>query len=133
MELSNLHLIARQYDAKVFVKFFPAQCSVYVDTNNSGAIDDTDLKRVFKFPSAISLSVPSGLTTKPNDLLTLVGMTGNWNVQMTVKNDAIGTLNDGAVYLHSTRLIGIAYCIGIAAPMLSLKQYKWGGSTWFGV
>lgn len=133
-ELSNLHQIARQYDAQVFVKFFAAKCSIYVDTNSSGAADAADLKKAIRFPSAISMGVATnGPTAAPPDLQTLTGMTGNWSAQMTVKNDPVGTLNSGAVYLRSKYLDKITYCIGVATPMLSIKQYKWGGSTWGGL
>lgn len=133
MELKNAHQIARQYDCKVFVKFYAAQCSVYVDTNNSGAIDASDkVIKVIKFPSSISIATtPTGPTTPPSDLQTITGMTGNWGTQMIVKPDGIGTTNSGAIYLQSTRLNKTVYCVGIAASMLAIKQYKWGGTSWF--
>jgi prepilin-type N-terminal cleavage/methylation domain-containing protein len=134
MEFSNLHQTALQYDAMVFVKFFATQCSVYVDTNNNGTADAGDLKKAIRFPSSVFLGVAtSGPTGTPPDLNTLSGMTGNWNTQMTVKNDPVGTINNGAVYLHSKYLDRITYCIGLATPMLTFKQYKWGGSLWVGL
>jgi prepilin-type N-terminal cleavage/methylation domain-containing protein len=132
LELKNLRQVAHRYDCKVFVRFYAAQCSVYVDTNNNGVVDASDkVIKVIKFTSSVSIGIASnGPTAVPTDLQTITGMTGNWGTLMIVKNDDIGTTNSGAVYLQSKRLSKITYCIGIASTMLAVKQYKWGGSSW---
>jgi prepilin-type N-terminal cleavage/methylation domain-containing protein len=132
VDLRSLHQTALKYDTKVFVKFYAAQCSVYVDTNNSGSPDANDLKNAIKFSSNIALGIASnGPAGAPASMSwSTTGIAGNWSTQMTVNNDPIGTTCSGAIYLKSKRLNKVTYCIGIASTMLTLKQYKWDGSSW---
>jgi Tfp pilus assembly protein FimT len=128
MELRNLHQLAIQYDARTYVTFTTQYLYVYADTNKNGSPEAKELVKTIKLPTSVLLGIASGgPEIKPSDLGSLSGMNGNWNMQIEVKNDAVGTTNDGALYVSSPRLKKTTYCIGIASPMLSIKQYKWEG------
>jgi type II secretory pathway pseudopilin PulG len=131
LELRNLHQIARQYDAEVFVTFTTNSCAIYADTNDNGSIDANELLKTITLPSSVTFAVAvDGPTTKPSEINSIADMTGNWGAQITVNNDAVSTTNDGAVYMSSKRMSVTTYCIGQASPMLTVKQYKWEGSKW---
>jgi prepilin-type N-terminal cleavage/methylation domain-containing protein len=133
MELRAIRPIALKYDAKVMVKFIAEQCSIYVDTNGNGVREPAELRKVYKMPSRISIGIAtSGPTVAPTGIdWNVSGIAGNWNTSvMTVNNNALGSITSGAIYLKSSRLSKITYCIGISATGQSLKLYKWGGSSW---
>jgi prepilin-type N-terminal cleavage/methylation domain-containing protein len=136
-ELCSLRPIAQKYDAKVMVRFLTAssQCSIYVDTSNNSATEPAEGLRVHKISSPVSIGIPSsgGPSAGPGDIMfDATGISDTWKTSvMTVNNDALGSISSGAIYLKTTRLPKITYCIGISATMHSLKIYKWEGSSWF--
>ncbi len=141
LELRGLRPLALKYDAKVFVKFYAAQCSVYVDTNDNGARESNELIKVYKLqpstiafgmgasggPSAAPPGAPSGAAISWD----ASGIAGNWNsTVLSVDNNALGSFNSGAIYLKTSRVNRITYCIAITTDFQSLRLYKWGGTSW---
>ncbi|MCX7726372.1 MAG: hypothetical protein N2053_05940, partial [Chitinispirillaceae bacterium] len=83
-------------------------------------------------PSTISFGIASGgPSSGPTNVdFSTTGIAGNWNSYMRVESDAVGTINNGAVYLRSSKLDKHTYCIGKATTSQFLKLYKWAGSSW---
>ena len=133
-ELQATRATALKYDANVMVKFFTQQCSIYVDTSGNGSREPNEVLRVYTIPSGISIGIAAsgGPSAAPSGIdWNSGGIAGNWNTPvMIVTNNALGSINSGAIYLKSEQLSKITYCIGISAAMRSLKLYKWGGASW---
>lgn len=134
MELRTTRPLALKYDAKVIIKFIPAQCSIYVDTNGNGVREPAELFKVHKIPSPVSIGIAtSGPAAAPVGIdWDVSGIAGSWSSPvMIINNNALGSISSGAIYLKTTRLSKVTYCIGISSTMQSLKLFKWEGSSWY--
>jgi prepilin-type N-terminal cleavage/methylation domain-containing protein len=136
MELRGTRPLALKNDANVIVQFSSSQCIIYVDIDNDDAGEAAEVSRTYNISSPISIGIPTdgpnAAHTPPNIVWDATGIAGNWKtpLHMTVSNNSLGSINSGAIYLMSSRLSKITYCIGICDGLQSLKLYRWGGSSW---
>lgn len=140
LELRGTRAIAFKYDAMAMVKFIPsasasAKCSLYVDKDGDGTREaaDGECIKVIKLTPPVFIGVCS---TPPSSYLNadytpnISGLAGTWKTLLTVDGtNSTGAFNLGAVYLKSSKLPKITYCIGITTDMQSIKLYKWD-KTW---
>jgi|WetSurMetagenome_2_1015567.scaffolds.fasta_scaffold315918_2 prepilin-type N-terminal cleavage/methylation domain-containing protein len=130
LQLRTMKSLTMKYDNMVFVSLSNEQCSVFVDTNRSGTKDAFELSQVISFPPSITVGVAlEGPNGSPGMAIPFNGdgIAGSWN-PITINK---GVTSTGAVYLHSSRLKKVTYCIGISSSMPAIKIYKWnGGSSW---
>jgi prepilin-type N-terminal cleavage/methylation domain-containing protein len=135
-ELKATRTIAMRYDATVIVRFGTDRCTLWVDTISDGVTDNArELYKVYLFPSNIEIGKAlNGPDTAPVKYIAYDqnGIAGKWKTpSMNVTNNALGLVSDtGAIYLKSTKLDVITYCIGNTSAKKVLRLYKWGGSSW---
>jgi prepilin-type N-terminal cleavage/methylation domain-containing protein len=133
-QLKSTRSVALKYDANVMVKFIADRCSIFVDTVSNGSREVKELVKVYKLPSQISIGrAASGPTAAPTASMAYDadGIAGVWKASvMTVSNNAVGTIDTGVIYLKSSKLPKITYCIGNTSARRSLQIYKYGGATW---
>jgi type II secretory pathway pseudopilin PulG len=136
-ELKSTKAVALKYDAQVKVKFArdSSRCSLWVDTVSDNTREPKELLRVYKNPSGVVFGKANGgPTAAPTTAMPFDagGVAGIWKDSiMTISNNALGTICDtGAIYLKSTKLDNINYCIGNTKAKKSLQLYKYGGTTW---
>ena len=130
-ELAGIRPIVLKNDRPVLVEFSNTQCNIYVDEDEDDSPEDEELLTVIQIPSPIVVGISDGLQSGPTGMpFSFSGIGGDWNTLMVVDNDAIGTINNGSIYLKATKLNNITYCIGITSTMQTLKIYKWEGSSW---
>jgi Tfp pilus assembly protein FimT len=133
-ELKATRSLALKYDANVMVKIIADRCSIYVDTVSNGSREAKELVRVYKLPSQVTFGrATNGPTAAPTTAIAYDadGIAGRWKASvMTVSNNAVGTIDTGAIYLKSTKLPKITYCICNTSARRSLQMYKYGGASW---
>jgi prepilin-type N-terminal cleavage/methylation domain-containing protein len=135
-ELRATRALAFRYDTLVMVKFSSTSlCSIYVDKDADGTRDagEGECMKVHKIDPPVSIGVCS---TVPSSYLcadytpNTSGLAGTWKTLLTVDgDDSRGEFSHGAVYLNTSQLPKVTYCIGITEDMQSIKLYKWDG-TW---
>lgn len=131
--LSTAKPLAMKNDSRSKVVFGSSVCSLFVDTSSS-------LTGSWKYISRHALSSPVifGLPSSPpataplgTSLPTGSHHAGaNWDSCMAVSRNAMGTINSGSVYLSSSRLPAVTYCVRAISSVQSLKMLKWNGSSW---
>lgn len=131
-ELSSARSIAMKNDACVWVKFSTSACTLSVDTSGDGVRQPNEKVKTFVISMPVSIGIPvNGPVSAPDNLpFNSDGMAGEWANQMVISNDAVGTINNGALYLKTSRLRRQTYCIGMSSQFQSMKLFKWDGSSW---
>jgi prepilin-type N-terminal cleavage/methylation domain-containing protein len=138
MELRGARTLALKNDCNILVKFITSpssQCSIYVDINGNGR-EAGELFKVYKISSPVCIGISTTDSKRPttapntNIVFNASGIVGNWNTTVMTIDNSLGTITSGAIYLRSTRIPNITYCIGIWDAQRSLKIYKWGGAKW---
>jgi|GEM_PF-2381726 len=131
-ELTAARSIAMKNDALVWVKFSTSACTLSVDTSGDGVRQPGEKVKTFVISTPVSIGIPlNGPVSAPDNLpFNSGGMAGEWANQMVISNDAVGTINNGAVYMKNSRLRRHTYCIGMSSQFQSMKLFKWDGSSW---
>lgn len=127
--------LAMKMDSRAKIVFTNSVCSLYVDTS-------TDVSGEWKFDSRLVLneSVSFGLPEYSPPTVKVASdvylpSEGNvagsdWDTCMSVSADVIGTTNPGSIYVSSSILPKLTYCIRITVSEQSFKMFKWTGSKW---
>jgi prepilin-type N-terminal cleavage/methylation domain-containing protein len=134
-QLSACRPLAMKNDCKVFVTFSSALCSIYLDKDNDGVMQQSERYLSWSIPAPVSVGLPSVSppgSAPPNATLPLAGKvaSGAWATAFVVDDDAMGTMNTGSVYLFSSRQPNVAYCITISTLIQNIKLYLWNGASW---
>ena len=152
-QLSTIRARAIRDDTPYFVKFTPSNGTyvLYKDHPTAG----NEAKRFFE---NISGKIEFGFATPAPASNVLGGTTyntsdniqGEWKTYVDVKdddadgntadnitntiafrNDEIGTINDGAIFLKNPNLPKHAYAIVKEPKTHTIKLFKWDGSKWY--
>lgn len=130
--LSSMRAQALRDDSAIKIKFTEKACSVFTANDDDGVVDD--LIDQWKIGEHVKLGLPLKKSPpKGPDGVSLPTSknvaSGQWKDGFTINNDAIGTFNSGAVYLHSPNLCAKTYCI-TSVNSQTLKVYNWDGVSW---
>ncbi|NLP04174.1 MAG: type II secretion system protein [Fibrobacter sp.] len=137
-DLSMTRSMAMKNDCQILVTF-PTnnQYTIIIDSTNNSVADAGEYQQVFTLDPPVRFGLPEtspGSAASGADLPAAGSwLGGNWaDKGMIVSKDAMGSINPGSLYLSSSKLPKVTYCIAIlnAGSTQNLRMLKWDGSSW---
>ncbi len=131
--LCTLRARAMKYDMYHFVDFEEGFNSYTIWKNNAETLDGNEEPVPNPFLAEIEYGIPvPAPTSGPDGTVALAAaIEGDWAANdMIIKNDDLGTINDGRICLSWARMPKIGYCIQLKAGTQNIKLFKWNGASW---
>ena len=135
--LCSLRARAMKHDMYHFVDFEEGfnSYTIWKDDDGDETLDGNEEPVPNPFLAEIEYGIPTTLddddggpdnTAKPTSAIEW-----DWSANdMIIKNDDLGTINNGRICLSWARKPEIGYCIQLKGGTQNIKLFKWNGSTW---